>query len=651
MWDVRSMSAPVPASCDTIVGMQGSISWVNLDLPSASPSSVLLVQVTTRVAGQSADRGFFVRPSRLTRAWGTARIHTSTSASFYLGAPGQYSVEFASDALWRDVASTQAYDALMLFVNGPLANAVPTGAALIPLPSASDGGWRDLGPHGVYKFANVADGVDYDWGRDMVFKVHDNTSIYFEPGAHVRARLVQTQRKVHSVRIFGFGTLENHYGPWDGEGIPDGDSGVHDDRTRQTIVLLGKNITVEGVTTIHTVPSCHPFGYCLNFNPNWAPLPGVAPFDTTGFDAQELQGNAPYRKRQAHCQTVNMDDSPNGDFFNCPTSHADGNVASNIKCMTWQMGTDGVNVGRWGTLERSFVRVTDDALKVWDSDAVYSNIVLWQLALGWPINLGWWQWNQPDDNALVDSIHVIHNHNWVSSFDREDSGQCTVGAVYGSGAIKRGLRLRNIFTETATSCAVGLRVSKTAFNRHTTPQGCVGSILDTRIDGFFADEPFLLTGNFNDYLGGEPSPSAGCTGELSGRIDGFSITGSVDGRSLRASDFAVDAATVSGVAVGAAQDPYPVPTYTHYPNMNAEAQQGAVTDIDSDGVAVSSASQCMARCQADWSCDCAVYAPSWGECFKRRGCDPSRFYASTGFSVYVRPAGAEVPNTIGVVGG
>lgn len=96
-----------------------------------------------------------------------------------------------------------------------------------------------------------------------------------------------------------------------------------------------------------------------------------------------------------------MDDSPNRDFANCPTSHDDGNVANNVKCMTWQMGTDGVNPGKWGTVQNSFVRVVDDALKAWDSHVVFESIVVWQLALGFPINLGWWQWNQAEERQVL----------------------------------------------------------------------------------------------------------------------------------------------------------------------------------------------------------------------------------------------------------
>jgi len=253
----------------------------------------------------------------------------------------------------------------------------------------------------------------------------------------------------------------------------------------------------------------------------------------------------------------------------------------------------------------------------------------------------------------VDTVHVIHNHNWVSS-DTDPSGpsgQCTVGAVYGSGSVKRGLRLSNIFAETATSCAVGLQINKQAFNRHTTPSGCVGSIIDTRIDGIFFDEPFFLhQGGYTTYLGGEASPSSGCTGELSGRIDGFAVAGTVDGRPLASSDFTVPSGTVSGVTVGTAVDPHPLPTYTLYSGRNCDTSQGAVAELGS-GFAVSSATQCVRRCHSDWSCDCVVFDTAGSICFKKRGCDPTNFYASTGYDAYVRPAAAEVPATVQVVSG
>lgn len=74
-----------------------------------------------------------------------------------------------------------------------------------------------------------------------------------------------------------------------------------------------------------------------------------------------------------------------------------------------------------------------------DSYDVYANITIRQLTLGWPINLGWWSWNQRDQGTVLDSIHVIHNHNWLTSRDWPAtlSGQCVVGGIYGSGSIQQ----------------------------------------------------------------------------------------------------------------------------------------------------------------------------------------------------------------------
>ena len=236
---VTYMSCPLAVSCPQAVGQQGSVSWVDLVLPK---DRVLLVKVTTTAAGQNADGGFFVRPTRLTRKWGMATVHSSTSASFYLAAAGQFSVEFTPDSTWRDEGLTSTFEALMLFVNSPLT--IPATATIIPQPASTDGGFIDLGPNAEYVFANTGVGnVDYDWGRDMVFKValllhvtapcvpltlallpvrpsqpsgtghpasyptvtqvHDDTRVYFQPGARVRARIVQTEKKIDNVLIAG----------------------------------------------------------------------------------------------------------------------------------------------------------------------------------------------------------------------------------------------------------------------------------------------------------------------------------------------------------------------------------------------------------------------------------------------------------------
>ncbi|GMI14138.1 hypothetical protein TrLO_g5409 [Triparma laevis f. longispina] len=627
----KIVAQPVDTSstkCEDTVDQKGSVTWADLILP---VGKVLLVEVQTKVASQTSGGGFFVRPSRKTREWGKPTV-ANKKASFYLADKGQFSVEFASQEYWQ-AEPALSFDALMLFVNPELVNPVPSGATVISDSDSS--ALVDLGPNKNYVFS--ADNT-YDWGADKVFKVHDNTEIHFEAGAHVRARIVQTEKKVENVLISGYGTLDTHY-----DLEPDV-VGVSDDATHQTIGIYGKNIRVVGLTIVNTNPTCAAWGYCLNINANWSPI-GVA---GDPFEADELQDQtmpAPtYKTRQAHCQEKNMDDSDNTNFDNCPTSHEDGQTVSFVKCMTWQMGQDGINAGKYGTVENSFVRVIDDAIKPWDSHGVYKNITIWQQALGWPINFGWWNWNQPDLGTVVEDIYVIHNHNWHTSagWPETASGQCVIGGIYGSGSVKSGYKLKNIYVETAASCAVGLEISKSAYSRHPTADGCVGSIVGIEIDGLFFDEEFKTGTGYGNYLSGETSPYGTCTGDLSGEIKNLKISSNVAGRGLLVSDFTVVAGVI-GLDLSKAVDGQAVglEKYVLYEGKNTYVGAGAEVETDVNGVVVGSVLQCLERCHCDWSCDCVVWDAVGGECSKRQGCAKGGvgFDADADYDVYVRVFG------------
>ena len=613
--NVLFMPSAVP-HCDPAHGQAGSVSWADFTLP---VGKALYVKVTTSVPGQSAANGFFVRPVTRTRAWGLPDA-AGTTVSFYLGATGQFSVEFAAADVWRDEARALVFDALMLFVNPPLT--VPRDARKI----APDTATFDLGPNAAYVFAA---GESYDWGRDQVFKVHDNTSVYFETGAYVRARIVQTERKASNVTIRGYGTLDAHY-------LLAGTVGASDDSSREIIAVFGKNVRVDGVTLINTIPTCAAVCYCLNINADWAPMASA----DDPFSASELVShNPPFKYHRANCQDTNMDDSPNKDFANCPTSQAEGAQVSFVKCMSWQSGQDGLNAGKFGQVSNSFVRVPDDSLKPWDSHAVYTNITIWQLTLGWPINLGWWEWDQADEGTVIDTVWVIHNHNWVTSggWPATLAGQCVVGGIYGSGSVKRSYDIRNIYTETACSCAVALQVSKDALFRHPTPEGCVGSIVNMTITNFHADEEFFgYMGGYSNFLSGETSPSAGCTGELSGQVANLVVSGTVDGRDLTELDFGfIDRATVPGLVVKRTQPPRA--PYGFYAGSNCYDGHGG-TDIDPDGAAAVSPAGCVSRCDADRACDCIVYYPKNTWCWKRAQCVPGQFQPAADYQVYMKPS-------------
>lgn len=92
-----------------------------------------------------------------------------------------------------------------------------------------------------------------------------------------------------------------------------------------------------------------------------------------------------------------------------------------IRCLFSYRGQDGINAGKYGTVTDSFVRVVDDALKPWDSGAHYERITIWQLGLGWPINLGWWGWTQDDVGTSVENVYLIHNQNWMTRYVQDSA--------------------------------------------------------------------------------------------------------------------------------------------------------------------------------------------------------------------------------------
>ncbi|KAL7546254.1 hypothetical protein ACHAWF_012767 [Thalassiosira exigua] len=453
---VRYLTQPVanPDRCEDTVGQRGSLSFADLALPQGE---ALLVEVTTNVAGRDGGADFFVRPSRLTAPWGVPSVDGNV-ASFYLGGTGQFSVEFAPSSLWR------------------------SGQHLASSWSKQSVSFRRR--HDLY-----------DWGMDTVFHVLDDTAIHFEPGSRVRARIVQTKQKVNNVLISGYGLLDNHYPPVEYD-VP----GVTDDGSRQAIHILGTNVKVHGLTIVNTNAGCAEFGYALNVNANWAPLQAYEGREPV-FEAGELQNaDPPYLPRKAHCQERHMDDAPNTDFSNCPTTREDGAEVSFVKAISWQMGQDGINAGKYGTVRDSFVRVVDDSLKPWDSE--------------------------------------LDDQRWLA---RDE-----IGTVRRGGHLREQQR-----QERVPHTQVGLEINKAAYSRHLTPEGCVGSIKDAHITNLFFDEEFYQIGSrTNNFLRGERDPNPGCVGDYAGQISNMVISGKVNGRDLSVDDFVIPrkhAGTVPGL--------------------------------------------------------------------------------------------------------
>ena len=84
----------------------------------------------------------------------------------------------------------------------------------------------------------------------------------------------------------------------------------------------------------------------------------------------------------------------------------------NVKMIGWYFSTDGVCTGYHGLVEDCFFKVNDDAVKLYISNTVVRDCVIWQMENGAPFQISW---NMPSDNSNfhVRNIDVIRvEHEW-----------------------------------------------------------------------------------------------------------------------------------------------------------------------------------------------------------------------------------------------
>ena len=103
------------------------------------------------------------------------------------------------------------------------------------------------------------------------------------------------------------------------------------------------------------------------------------------------------------------------------------NTVRNVKMMGWYFGTDGAYVENEGLIEDCFVKVNDDAFKLYESNTVVRDCVIWQLENGAPFQISW---NMPTDNSgfhvkNVDIIRMEHRTEQINlaAFDAVHGGR------------------------------------------------------------------------------------------------------------------------------------------------------------------------------------------------------------------------------------
>jgi hypothetical protein len=134
-----------------------------------------------------------------------------------------------------------------------------------------------------------------------------------------------------------------------------------------------------------------------------------------------------------------------------------GNVIRNVKMIGWYFSTDGVAAGRDSLVEDCFFKVNDDALKLYWSNMVVRDCVIWQMENGAPFQISW---NMPGENSgfHVHNIDVIRvEHEW------DNDNEAVFNAIHGGTGHMSDYLFEDIRIENADWCLLKLMMKKTEF--------------------------------------------------------------------------------------------------------------------------------------------------------------------------------------------
>ncbi len=113
----------------------------------------------------------------------------------------------------------------------------------------------------------------------------------------------------------------------------------------------------------------------------------------------------------------------------CVAITGDNQICRNLKMMGWWFSTDGVSIGTNGLIEDCFFKCNDDAIKLYRSNTVARNCVIWQMENGAPFQIGW-NMTGYNTNFHVYNIDIIRvEHPW------DNPNEAVFDAIHGSEGV------------------------------------------------------------------------------------------------------------------------------------------------------------------------------------------------------------------------
>ncbi len=116
----------------------------------------------------------------------------------------------------------------------------------------------------------------------------------------------------------------------------------------------------------------------------------------------------------------------------------------NVKLMSWSHRNDGITAGNNSVIEDSFIKVTDDNIKLYYSNQTIRNNTVWQQTAGAVFKFAW-QLNGVSQGNQVSNIDIIHSDvfNDFSPAEKDRPEMRSTNAIFSAMGFKKDAAFRN----------------------------------------------------------------------------------------------------------------------------------------------------------------------------------------------------------------
>lgn len=315
-------------------------------------------------------------------------------------------------------------------------------------------------------FAQVlprADSVDVrivdDHTIEFALTKHGQYSVEFQQGIFIN----------HPLLIFADPTGEKQYAEHDENVIYFG-KGVHH---------IGDKFEIKSNQVVYLAPGAYVKGQMLVDGAHNVKICGQGVLSGEDYPARSHQHMIQLNNsHNVSIEGITIIEAPryciaaNGSCFNT--------VCKNVKMLGWWFSTDGISGGRNCVIEDCFFKVNDDAIKLYHTNTMVRNCVIWQMENGAPFQIGW-NMGGMNSNFYVNNVDIIRvEHQW------DNPNEAVFNAIHGGSGTMENYLYENIRIDNCNFRLFHITTMPNRFGKWNPSQGEIRNIAFNNITCYTA---------------------------------------------------------------------------------------------------------------------------------------------------------------------